>query len=774
MTHPTARASLPVHMKSAALNGAMILMAVLSVGLATADLKRHGAWPWIESLSLFVVAVSFKRWLCSKARPSSASPPFRFVIGAALVTALPFILALVGPRFGYQEQPLELILLSACRNLSLALLALSGWEAYGRLGGILSLFLVLFSTTLAESKWALVIIVVYAALGCLWLMRLHWHSDNQSRSPARFPLVPAMMVLVVVAIAIAAAASGTDRIASALHGYVPSSGGTNHGSDFARGGIGDGPDEIANGKDPKTIGYDQSDIFVNSDKSSLYDSFAETYGEPVKTDEFKKMIFLHRKDIQPSDKTAVADFRAGRSFSVVRQPPKALSVQQERAAGALFYVKGETPLHLPLKAYDHFDGVNWIESKSGQLGRTITKDAASTWMSVNWQSVSDAFAGEQEHQIRIGTLDSDVLPLPSHLTRFRMGRVDKPDFFIWEAAGILKLAKRTAPSGTVIATVCRTADPSLLRHCRFDPPSKSASLFVEPVTFDTRVAALAREWVGAVPHGWKQVESVTEHLRSQAILDRNSGSMPTEDSPIAHFLFSTRRGPDYLFASSAVAMLRSLGYPTRLVSGYYADPGRYDPASEQTPITSLDAHFWAEVRLSDGCWIAIEPTPGYRIAEPHLSWWKRAATSTAEWIRRRVVELVLIFMVVCSLVYFRLRVADLVITAAWYLGMLRKNNARLAISTLRLIDRRFRLAGRPRPLGRTPRHWFTSADAAVPRAYTQPLSELASLANHAFYSSADGRRTPVHAQVVCRRLGLELTAARLKASPRYAAQGGMH
>jgi hypothetical protein len=270
------------------------------------------------------------------------------------------------------------------------------------------------------------------------------------------------------------------------------------------------------------------------------------------------------------------------------------------------------------------------------------------------------------------------------------------------------------------------------------------------------------------------VESVTEHLRRHAIVDRNSGSMPTEDAPIAHFLFTTRRGPDYLFASSAVAMLRSLGYPTRLVSGYYADPERYDPASEQTPITSLDAHFWAEVRLSDGGWIAIEPTPGYRIAGPHFSWWQRAATSAAELIRRHVVELVLILMVVCTLVYFRLSVADLVVTFAWYLSMLRKDNSRFAISTLRLIDRRFRLAGRPRPLGRTPRRWFTSADAAVPRAYTQPLSELASLANHAIYSSADGRRTPVHAHVLCRRLGLELTAARLKASPRCATQGGTH
>ena len=83
-------------------------------------------------------------------------------------------------------------------------------------------------------------------------------------------------------------------------------------------------------------------------------------------------------------------------------------------------------------------------------------------------------------------------------------------------------------------------------------------------------------------------------------------------------------------------LLRSLGYPTRVVSGLYAAPGRYDPRTRHTPVTGEDVHFWAEVRLPDGLWVAVEPTPGYELMPPVRAWSERIAQALAaagRWVR---------------------------------------------------------------------------------------------------------------------------------------------
>ena len=81
-------------------------------------------------------------------------------------------------------------------------------------------------------------------------------------------------------------------------------------------------------------------------------------------------------------------------------------------------------------------------------------------------------------------------------------------------------------------------------------------------------------------------------LRQGYAHDRSATASSGCTDVVAEFLLESRRGPDYLFASSAAVLLRSLGYPTRLVSGLYAAPGKYDPRTRHTPVTRDDVHFW--------------------------------------------------------------------------------------------------------------------------------------------------------------------------------------
>ena len=123
-------------------------------------------------------------------------------------------------------------------------------------------------------------------------------------------------------------------------------------------------------------------------------------------------------------------------------------------------------------------------------------------------------------------------------------------------------------------------------------------------------------------------------LRQGYAHDRSATAPAGCTDVVAEFLLRSRRGPDYLFASAAAVLLRSLGYPTRVVSGLYAAPGRYDPRTRHTPVTGDDVHFWAEVRLPDGLWVAVEPTPGYELMPPVRPWSERIAR--ALWRRRKL------------------------------------------------------------------------------------------------------------------------------------------
>ena len=75
------------------------------------------------------------------------------------------------------------------------------------------------------------------------------------------------------------------------------------------------------------------------------------------------------------------------------------------------------------------------------------------------------------------------------------------------------------------------------------------------------ISTLAEEWTRGLPRGWRQVQAIADRLRLGYELDRRA--KPPEDCefPVHHFLFESRRGPDYLFATAAAMMLRSIDCP---------------------------------------------------------------------------------------------------------------------------------------------------------------------------------------------------------------------
>ena len=83
--------------------------------------------------------------------------------------------------------------------------------------------------------------------------------------------------------------------------------------------------------------------------------------------------------------------------------------------------------------------------------------------------------------------------------------------------------------------------------------------------------------------------------------------------PIEDFLFNTKKGYCEHYASSMVLMLRSLGIPSRVVTGFYG--GEKNEYGAYLIVRKSNAHSWVEA-LTDGRWKRFDPTPTVAIMRP--------------------------------------------------------------------------------------------------------------------------------------------------------------
>jgi hypothetical protein len=78
--------------------------------------------------------------------------------------------------------------------------------------------------------------------------------------------------------------------------------------------------------------------------------------------------------------------------------------------------------------------------------------------------------------------------------------------------------------------------------------------------------------------------------------------------PLASFLFVTKSGYCEYFASAMAVMLRMVGVPSRIATGFQG--GYYNDVSGLYVIRASDAHAWVEAWIGGMGWVTFDPTPG--------------------------------------------------------------------------------------------------------------------------------------------------------------------
>jgi hypothetical protein len=130
------------------------------------------------------------------------------------------------------------------------------------------------------------------------------------------------------------------------------------------------------------------------------------------------------------------------------------------------------------------------------------------------------------------------------------------------------------------------------------------------------IANLAQQWIAGGPTDpYDEALAIEQHLRNPNLFQYtlNPPQNPNPDTwTLVYFLTTSHKGYCQYFASAMGSMLRSLGIPTRLVSGY--GPGTTRTQTGRTgdrtlEVTTSDAHDWVEAYFPGYGWIPFEPTP---------------------------------------------------------------------------------------------------------------------------------------------------------------------
>jgi len=141
------------------------------------------------------------------------------------------------------------------------------------------------------------------------------------------------------------------------------------------------------------------------------------------------------------------------------------------------------------------------------------------------------------------------------------------------------------------------------------PPGERARYLMRPSDLPQRVGELAHLWTDDAAGPEAKARRIEEHLRREFAYDLKSPSQG-KPQPVDHFLFDSKRGHCEFFSTAMALMLRSIGIPSRNVTGFVG--GTWNRFGRYYAVREGDAHSWVEAYIDNGAqpgWRTFDPTP---------------------------------------------------------------------------------------------------------------------------------------------------------------------
>ncbi len=159
----------------------------------------------------------------------------------------------------------------------------------------------------------------------------------------------------------------------------------------------------------------------------------------------------------------------------------------------------------------------------------------------------------------------------------------------------------------VVTSLLTQAPESWLQKAGASYPTWVTDRYLQvPNSVPDRVKQLAEEITASYDTPYDKASAIESFLRSEIEYNEKIEAPPPDRDPVDYILFDLKQGYCDYYASSMAVMLRSLGIPSRIVSGYAQ--GHYEPDRQAYVVLLQDAHTWVEVFFPNYGWIEFEPT----------------------------------------------------------------------------------------------------------------------------------------------------------------------
>lgn len=272
-------------------------------------------------------------------------------------------------------------------------------------------------------------------------------------------------------------------------------------------------------------------------------------------------------------------------------------------------------LYLRGIAFDRYDGKSWANQLSHR--RVVSEDSPGTFTVRRSHSQEAPDLGSAlRHNILLEPLDTPVLfaaPFAETIT----GRLPAVQA---DLTGALYLP--FSSSTRMEYSAVSRSNPVLPADLQSQPVSYSEAFlkhFVQVPVQSDRITDLAREVVEGKHNTYEKAVAIQDHL-SRNYRYSLDAPLAEQADPLEEFLFTRKTGYCEHYATAMVIMLRAIGIPARLVTGFLAT--EWNEYGNYYVVRQQDAHAWVEVHLPHSGWIMMDPTPasGESVGHAAAAW----------------------------------------------------------------------------------------------------------------------------------------------------------
>jgi protein-glutamine gamma-glutamyltransferase len=309
--------------------------------------------------------------------------------------------------------------------------------------------------------------------------------------------------------------------------------------------------------------------------------YQKGFGENVRTSGFSDKVNL------------------GAIGSIKRDPSIVMRVELPRSS-----LRDARPLYIRGVSFDRYDGKVWTNQLSYR--RSLIEESPGTFTLRGQRAVSRSQLGEAiQQKILLEPLDTPVLfaaPFIESVTGMFPGL-----FLDATGAVYLPFPSSSRIEYTVMSRSNVPVPADLVSS--YDPgsyPEWVIRHYMQLPRQSDRINALAGEVTQGQRNSHEKAIAIQTYLTSNYRYSLDA-PLAKQNQPLEEFLFTRKTGYCEHYATAMVIMLRAVGVPARLVTGFMAtewnDYGNYYVVRQQ------DAHAWVEVYLPHSGWISMDPTP---------------------------------------------------------------------------------------------------------------------------------------------------------------------